>query len=283
MPAIGDAFGPPPGQSAGKLSTVTKLQMVGGGKMGQALLGGMIDAGWLAPADAAVVEVSAASRTALAELLPGVTVLDAPLDAVPAVLAVKPHFLTQVASDLVDPGVVVSIAAGITIRAVEAVLPPGTRVLRVMPNTPALVGVGASAIAAGTHATDEDLAWAMSMFESVGVAVSVTEPQLDAVTGLSGSGPAYVFLLAEAMADAGVAAGLSRSVAEQLAHQTIKGAGTMLTDADASATDLRIGVTTPAGTTAAGLRVLEERALRAAVIDAVQAAVDRARELGATS
>lgn len=257
--------------------------MVGGGKMGQALLGGMIDAGWLAPADAAVVEVSAELRAALVDLLPGVAVLDAPIEGVPAVLAVKPHFVAEVAATLVDPGVVVSIAAGITVDTIEASLPAGTRVLRVMPNTPALVGVGASAIAAGTHATDDDLAWTISMFESVGVAVSVTEPQLDAVTGLSGSGPAYIFLMAEAMADAGVAAGLPRAVAEQLAHQTIRGAGTMLTDSGTSATDLRIGVTTPAGTTAAGLRVLEDRAVRAAVIDAVNAAADRARELGAAS
>lgn len=265
------------------MSAVTKLQMIGGGKMGQALLGGMIDAGWLTAGDAAVVDVSADLRAELPALLPGVAVLEKPLDGVPAVLAVKPHFLVDVAAGLVDPGLVVSIAAGITIASMEAVLPPGTRVLRVMPNTPALVGVGAAAIAPGTHATDDDLAWAMSMFDAVGVAVAVTEPQLDAVTGLSGSGPAYVFLLAEAMADAGVAAGLPRPIAEQLAHQTIRGAGTMLTDTESSATDLRIGVTTPAGTTAAGLRVLEERAVRAAVIDAVNAATHRARELGASS
>ncbi len=257
--------------------------MIGGGKMGQALLGGMIDAGWLAPDDAAVVEVSADLRHQLPALLPGVAVLDTPLHGVPSVLAVKPHAVVDVAASLVDPGLVVSIAAGVTIGAIEAAMAPGTRVLRVMPNTPALVGVGASAIAVGTHANDDDLAWTMSMFESVGVAVAVTEAQLDAVTGLSGSGPAYVFLLAEAMADAGVAAGLARPVAEQLAHHTIRGAGTMLTETDSSATDLRIGVTTPAGTTAAGLRVLEERAVRAAVIDAVAAAADRARELGASS
>lgn len=256
--------------------------MIGGGKMGQALLGGMIDAGWVTPNDVAVVDVSADLRAQLPALLPGVRVLDAPLEGVPSVLAVKPHFLIDVASSLVDPGVVISIAGGITIKAMEAALPPGTRVLRVMPNTPALVGVGAAGIAAGTHATDEDVAWAMSMFSSVGVAVAVTEAQLDAVTGLSGSGPAYVFLLAEAMADAGVAAGLPRPIAEQLAHQTIRGAGTMLTDTGSSATDLRVGVTTPAGTTAAGLRVLEERAVRSAVIDAVAAAANRSRELGAS-
>jgi pyrroline-5-carboxylate reductase len=261
---------------------VTKLQMIGGGKMGQALLGGMIDASWIAPTDAAVVELAADQRSRLSDLLPGVTVLDTPLPGVPAVLAVKPHHVLEVARSLVDPRVVVSIAAGITIAAMEAELPAATRVLRVMPNTPALVGVGAAAIAPGTNATDDDLAWAVSMFDAVGVAVTVTEPQLDAVTGLSGSGPAYVFLLAEALADAGVAAGLPRAVAETLAHQTIRGAGTMLTDTETSATDLRAGVTTPAGTTAAGLGVLEERAVRSALIDAVAAAAARARELGAS-
>lgn len=255
--------------------------MIGGGKMGQALLGGMIDAGWLEPGDAVVVEVSADLREQLPNLLPGVQVLEAPLAGVASVLAVKPHFIVKVAASLVDPGLVVSIAAGITIAAMEEVLPAGTKVLRVMPNTPALVGVGAAAIAPGSHATDDDVAWTLAMFDAVGVAVEVTEPQLDAVTGLSGSGPAYVFLLAESMADAGVAAGLPRPVAEKLAHQTIRGAGTMLTETDTSATDLRVGVTTPAGTTAAGLRVLEERAVRAAVIDAVAAATERARALGA--
>lgn len=250
--------------------------------MGQALLGGMIDASWIEPAEAAVVEVSAEQRERLAGLLPGVTVLDSPLEGVPAVIAVKPHYVIEVASSLVDPGLVVSIAAGITLAAMEAVLPAGTRVLRVMPNTPALVGHGASAIAPGTSATDADLAWAVSLFEAVGVAVTVTEAQLDAVTGLSGSGPAYVFMVAEAMADAGVAAGLPRPVAELLAHQTIRGAGTMLASGDTTATDLRIGVTTPAGTTAAGLGVLEQRAVRAAFIDAVAAATERSRALGSS-
>lgn len=256
--------------------------MIGGGKMGQALLRGMIKAGWIAPPEASVVEVSADQRDRLSALLPGVEILSSPMPGVPAVLAVKPHFVLDVARSLENPGLVVSIAAGITIAAMEQALPPDTRVLRVMPNTPALVGVGAAAIARGALATDEDLAWTHSMFESVGAAVTVTEPQLDAVTGLSGSGPAYIFLVAEAMADAGVAAGLPRPVAELLAHQTIRGAGTMLTDSGSSATDLRIGVTTPAGTTAAGLRVLEERAVRSAIIDAVHAAAERSRGLGAS-
>lgn len=264
-------------------TSVIELQMIGGGRMGQALLGGMLEAGWIHPTNAAVIEVSAELRSELSELLPGVAVRATPLPNVPAVLAVKPHLVAEVARSLIDPGLVISIAAGITIEAIETALPPSTRVVRVMPNTPALVGEGAAAIAGGTHATDADVEQVVSMFSAVGEAVTVTEPQLDAVTGLSGSGPAYVFLLAEALADAGVAAGLPRATAETLAHQTIRGAGRMLTEGDVTATDLRIGVTTPAGTTAAGLAVLEERAVRSAVIDAVAAATARARELGATS
>lgn len=259
---------------------MTKLQMIGGGQMGQALLGGMIAAGWAPPGDLAVVDVSAAQRDQAAERLPGVTVLDSPLPAVDSVLAVKPHFVIDVASSLEDPGRVVSIAAGITTSSIEEVLPDQTRVIRVMPNTPALVGQGASALAPGSAATSDDMAWATEMLAACGAAVVVTEAQLDAVTGLSGSGPAYVFLIAEALADAGVAAGLPRPVAELLANQTLLGAGAMLSETGTSAGDLRAAVTTPAGTTAAGLRVLEERAVRSALIEAVQAAAERSRELG---
>ncbi len=267
---------------AGSFRTVTKLQMIGGGKMGQALLGGMISAGWAEPGDLAVVDVSASMRAQAADHLPGVLVLEAPLPDVDSVLAVKPHFVVDVASSLSGTGRVVSIAAGIKIATIEAELAPGTPVIRVMPNTPALVGRGASALAAGSSASDDDLAWAISIFEACGSAVVVSEMQLDAVTGLSGSGPAYIFLIAEALADAGVAAGLPRPIAEQLANQTIYGAGAMLAESGSSANELRAGVTTPAGTTAAGLQVLEQRAVRSALIDAVQAAAERSRELGRT-
>lgn len=250
--------------------------------MGQALLGGMIHAGWAQPEELAVVDVSAEMRAQAGERLPGVTVLDAPLANVESVIAVKPHLVIGVLAGLVDPGRVMSIAAGITIAAMEIALPSETKVIRVMPNTPALVGQGASALAPGSHADDDDIAWAMGLLSSCGSTVVVTEPQLDAVTGLSGSGPAYLFLVAEAMADAGVAAGLPRPIAEQLANQTIHGAGAMLTQTGTPAAELRAAVTTPAGTTAAGLRVLEERAVRSGFIDAVQAAAERSRELGRT-
>lgn len=257
-----------------------KLQLVGGGKMGQALAGGLLAAGWATAEELAIVEVVPELRAALATQFPGVAILDAPTSGVDSILATKPWSITEVAATLESPGRVMSIAAGTTIAAIEAVLPTGTPVIRVMPNTPALVGAGASALAPGTSATNEDVTWATSVLEAVGRVDVVTEAQLDAVTGLSGSGPAYFFLIAEALADAGVTAGLPRGTAEMLANQTMLGAAKMLLETDDDASALRAGVTTPAGTTAAGVRVLEQQGVRAALIDAVQAAADRSRELG---
>ena len=254
--------------------------MVGGGKMGQALLGGLIDGGWAEPANLAVVEVDATQRDAVAAALPGVNVQAEPLAGVDTVLAVKPHLVVDVCRSLDRPTRVLSVAAGITLASIEEELPAETPVVRSMPNTPALVGAGASAVAGGTSASAADVDWAVSILGAVGEVVVVAEPLLDVVTGLSGSGPAYVFLVAEAMIDAGVSAGLPRDLAATLAQQTLFGASKLLVDGDASAAELRAGVTTPAGTTAAGLRVLEERAVRAAFIDAVAAATDRSRELG---
>jgi pyrroline-5-carboxylate reductase len=149
-----------------------------------------------------------------------------------------------------------------------------------MPNTPALIGAGAAAIAGGTAATDDDLAWAEELLGSVGIVVRVKEPLLDAVTGLSGSGPAYVFLVAEALIDAGVLAGLPRDVSQVLSVQTLLGAATLLAEGVDGPEALRAAVTSPGGTTAAGLQVLEQRGLRAAFLDAVVAATARSRELG---
>ena len=177
---------------------MTTLQLIGGGRMGQALLQGLIDGGWAAAGDLAVVEVVAAQREALTGRFPGVTVLADPLADVDSLVAVKPHLVLDVCRSLVEPRRVLSIAAGITLDAMEAALPPGTPVVRAMPNTPALVGVGAAGLAGGSAAADADLAWATGILGSVGVAEVVSEPLLDAVTGLSGSGPAYVFLMAEA-------------------------------------------------------------------------------------
>jgi pyrroline-5-carboxylate reductase len=259
-----------------------KLVISGGGKMGEALLAGLLRAGWAEAADIAVVEPVAERRDYLTETFPGVHVGDAPVPADGAIIAVKPGYVTEAAAALADVGVgrVLSIAAGVATATIEGVLPPNTPVVRAMPNTPALVGAGAAAIAAGKAATDDDASWAESILSAVGIVVRVPEEQLDAVTGLSGSGPAYVFLVAEAMIAAGDAAGLPHDVSEQLAIQTIMGAGRMLAESGQSPEDLRAAVSSPNGTTVAGLGVLDDRGVRDAFAAAVARATERSRELG---
>jgi pyrroline-5-carboxylate reductase len=249
--------------------------------MGAALVGGLVEAGWATASELAIVEPVDARRKELADLFPGVALHDAPVDADGAVIAVKPNDV-QAACSALGPSTtrVLSIAAGVPLARLESWLPSGAAVVRAMPNTPALVGAGAAAIAAGTAAGDADLAWAEEILGAVGVVVRVPEKLLDAVTGLSGSGPAYVFLVAEAMIDAGVLAGLPRETSERLAIQTLVGASRLLAESGDSPEQLRANVTSPGGTTAAGLRVLEERALRAAFLDAVTAATERSRQLG---
>jgi pyrroline-5-carboxylate reductase len=258
-----------------------KLQMIGGGRMGQALLTGLLDSGWARPEELLVVEVAPGQRDHLSEAFPGVTVTHQPDVAVDSVLAVKPNLVVDVAANLSEPGRVISIAAGITIAAIESAVGPDVPVIRAMPNTPALVAAGVSGLAAGRAASDADLAWAVEVLGAVGETVVVAEHLLDAVTGVSGSGPAYLFLVAEALTDAGVQVGLPRDVAAILAANTIHGAGTMLL-AGRSPVELRAAVTTPAGTTAAGLAALEAGAVRADFAAAVRAATERSRELGRT-
>lgn len=250
--------------------------------MGQALLSGLIDGGWADPTELAVVEVVAEQRTRLAAQFDGVAVIDRPLPGVDAVLAVKPPMVVEVCQGIPKPTRVLSVAAGVTVASMESALPADTAVVRAMPNTPALVGAGAAGLSGGAHAGPDDLEWATSILSSVGVAVAVTEPLLDSVTGVSGSGPAYVFLMAEALTDAGVAVGLTRDVAARLAAQTIYGAGKLMVETGADPVELRAGVTTPAGTTAAGLAALETHGLRAAMAAAVSAATERSRQLGRT-
>jgi pyrroline-5-carboxylate reductase len=286
-----------------------ELVVIGGGKMGEALVGGLLAAGWASPEQIVVVEASEARRqalvadTGLAGRHPGLIVVatDA-LDSVTAraaLIAVKPGDVASACELVHQVGAarVLSIAAGVTIAALTAALRGAASlqgaggeggvgvaapvVLRAMPNTPALVGAGAAALAGGPGATEDDLSWGEAVLSAVGLVVRVPESSLDAVTGLSGSGPAYVFLLAEALIDAGVFVGLSRAVASQLAVQTLLGAARMLAETGDSAESLRAAVTSPGGTTAAGLRALESAALRSAVIDAVVAATTRSRELGA--
>ena len=262
---------------------MTVLQVIGGGRMGEALVRGLVASGAVAETDVRIVEPVPSRREQLTAVLPRVELASEPGDAEGTVIAVKPADVAGVcrAAAKARPGRVLSIAAGVTIAAIEAELAMGTAVVRAMPNTPATVGVGASAIAPGTSATDDDLVWAESLLGAVGTVVRVKESLLDAVTGLSGSGPAYVFLVAEALIDAGVLAGLPREVSTSLAIQTLLGASTLLAQGDDGPEALRAAVTSPGGTTAAGLRTLEQHGVRAAFLEAVAAAAARSKELGA--
>lgn len=259
-----------------------RLQIVGGGRMGEALLGGLLDARWAEPSEIAVVERVPERREDLAALFPGVMISEDLVEADGAVIAVKPNDVADTCRSLAANGTtrVLSIAAGITTGSLQASLGDGIAVVRAMPNTPAVVRAGASAIAAGSSASPSDLDWASSILEAVGVVVRVGEDKLDAVTGLSGSGPAYVFVMAESMIEAGVLNGLPRDVAEVLAVQTLLGSASLLESSDEHAAALRAQVTSPGGTTAAGLRALESGGFRSAVLDAVSAATERSRELG---
>ena len=259
-----------------------KLAILGGGNMGAALAGGLVRGAWCQPEDLAIVEVVAARREVLAQQFPGVQVSDTVSPCSAAVIAVKPHDVPDAVAAAVAGGArrVLSIAAGVSLATLCEAAGSGVAVVRSMPNTPALVGEGASAIAGGTGTTEADLVWAESILGAVGSVVRVPEYQLDAVTGLAGSGPAYLFLIAEALIDAGVLAGLARPVAVQLVEQLFVGSAKLLADRGDPAA-LRAMVTSPGGTTAAGLRELEQAGVRSALLEAVMAATARSRELGA--
>jgi pyrroline-5-carboxylate reductase len=244
-----------------------------------------VSAGWAPAEELAVVEVLPARRSQLAEMFPGVAVSGSVPPARAAVVAVKPGDVAAATTAAVQAGArrVLSIAAGVPTTALDAAAAAATgervATVRAMPNTPALVGAGAAAIAAGATADDADLAWAEGILAAVGTVVRVPEHQLDAVTGLAGSGPAYVFLVAEALVEAGVLAGLARPVADALVTQLLVGSAALLAERGDPAS-LRAMVTSPGGTTAAGLRELERHGVRAAFLDAVAAATARSRELG---
>lgn len=259
-----------------------ELVVVGGGNMGAALLGGMLDAGTASPGTTAVVEPYEPRRAELSDRFPGVAVVAEIPSCTSAILAVKPPDIRTVATGAAAAGArrLLSVAAGVTTRTIAEAAGEGVSVLRTMPNTPALVGQGVSALCGAEGVSSDDLDWAEGALSGVGLVVRVTESQLDAVTGLTGSGPAYLFLVAEALMDAGVVAGLPRSTSEEMVAQLLVGSAVLLAERGKPA-DLRAMVTSPGGTTAAGVRVLEERSVRAALIDAVQAATARSRELGA--
>jgi pyrroline-5-carboxylate reductase len=263
------------------------IGFIGAGNMAEAMIRGLVRGGHV-PADR--VAASGPRKERLDELKRdyGIDVTQNNRELVQrcglVVLSVKPQILDKVVrevSDQLKPGtLVVSIAAGVDTETIEDSLPDGTRVVRAMPNTPALVGAGATAIAAGKHASDADLAVARALFDAVGITVELDESHLDAVTGLSGSGPAYIFLILEALADAGVKVGLSRRNAQRLAAQTVMGSAKLLLDTDEHPGRLKDMVTSPGGTAIAGLHTLEEGGLRTTLINAVETATKRARELG---
>jgi pyrroline-5-carboxylate reductase len=250
--------------------------------MGSALLTGLLAGGWASIEELAVSDPDPLQRQRLVDAHPGLTVVDTPVAAGDALLAVKPEAAEGVCRTLAGFGInrVLSVVAGLPAARLEAALNPGAVVVRAMPNTPALIGAGVAGMSGGSHATSKDLDWAEGILSSVGSVVRLPERQLDAVTGVSGSGPAYVFLVAEAMIEAGVAAGLPRDVSHKLVVATLLGSARMLSETGDDPAELRAAVTSPGGTTAAGLRTLEFKAVRSAFIEAVAAAVERSRQLG---
>lgn len=285
---------------------MARIAIIGGGNMGEALLAGILRAG--RPAKDMVVSERVPERADYLARTYSVRVAslaEAVENSAFVILAVKPGDVESVVAEIAAAAtsaertsveqVLISVVAGVTTAFYESRLPAGSPVIRVMPNAPALVGAGVSALAGGRFATPEQLAEAATLFTGVGMALTVAESQIDAVTAVSGSGPAYYFLFVEALIDAGVAAGLTRAVATELAVQTMAGSAAMLLEQreaaeaarpgrpDTTPAELRALVTSPGGTTAAGLRELERGGLRAAVSAAVDAAKTRSEQLGITS
>lgn len=263
-----------------------RIAFVGAGNMAGALIKGLLSAGACEPDAIWATDVRAERLDELRErhgIRAGADNVEAARWADVVVLATKPQVFDRILAQLeeaVGDALVVSIAAGVPVEAMEARFPAGARVVRAMPNTPAIVDAGATALAAGTHATAEDVALARRIFESVGVTVVLDESLLDAVTGLSGSGPAYIFLIIEALADAGVKVGLHRESAQLLAAQTVLGSAKLLIETGEHPGRLKDMVTSPGGTAIAGLHTLEAGGLRTTLINAVEAATHRAKQLG---
>ncbi|MBO0679270.1 pyrroline-5-carboxylate reductase [Mycolicibacterium sp. S2-37] len=289
---------------------MARIAIIGGGSMGEALLAGLLRAGRQVK-DLVVAEKHPERAKFLAEKhsVLVTSIVEATDNATYVIVAVKPADVEHVIDDIAAAAanaetdtaeqVFVTVAAGVTTAYYENKLPAGAPVIRAMPNAPVVVGGGVSALAPGRFATPEHLKEVSALFDAVGGVITVPESQLDAVTAVSGSGPAYFFLMVEALVDAAVAAGLSRTVATDLVVQTMAGSAAMLlerldeaqpagdaamgTAMDTTAAQLRATVTSPAGTTAAGLRELERGGLRSAVASAVEAAKTRSEQLGITS
>ncbi|MBA0915305.1 MAG: pyrroline-5-carboxylate reductase [Nitrospiraceae bacterium] len=267
--------------------TITnKIAFIGGGQMAEALIGGLL-AGRLCPAESIWVTDPVAARGDHLKSQFGVRVGSANREAIAwanvVVLAVKPQTLPAVLSEVgpaLAQSLVVSIVAGVTIKTIAEQMGGAMRVVRAMPNTPALVREGMTALALGSGVSEEDSRLARTVFEAVGRVVLVEERLMDAVTGLSGSGPAYVFLAIEALADGGVQMGLPRQTAELLAAQTVLGAAQLVLESGVHPAQLKDRVASPGGTTIAGLYQLEQGSFRATLMAAVEAATMRSKELG---
>ena len=263
-----------------------ELGIIGAGNMSEAILRGVIGSGTLDPGSIVVSDPLGGRLEKLAgELQVAVTTDNLAAAACPrVVLAVKPQVMGEVldgiAGAVSSDTLVVSIAAGIATGFIDERLSGRARIVRVMPNTPMLVGAGVSAIVAGPGATEEDLHWTEQLFAASGQVVIVDEPMMDAVTAVSGSGPAYFFYLVEAMIEAGVAEGLPRKTAQALATQTCLGAGKLLVDSTEDPAELRRRVTSPGGTTQRAIETMDTDGVKDALVRAIRAAAERSRELG---
>lgn len=267
------------------MSDVHKIAFIGGGNMAEAIMRGLSREG--SGVEICVAEISPKRRDEIAAKFPHARVVAEAAEAAEwgdvVILAIKPQQAAG-AFNLIEPVVtpdrlVISIMAGIPTSKIEAHLVPGCRVIRAMPNTPALIGAGATAVCSGRKASPGDLDLALRIFALTGVAVAVEEKLMDAVTGLSGSGPAYVFTFIEALADAGVKNGLPRDVAARLAAQTVLGAARMVAETGEHPALLKEKVSSPGGTTIAALHTLENRCFRGALMDAVDVACHKSKEL----
>ncbi len=258
--------------------------MIGGGMMGEALLSRLVARGVFDPAAIVVSEPSRSRREFLAQQY-NIQVTDQNSQAAESevlLLAIKPQVFPQIAQELAEQKVsalVISILAGTPLVQLETAF-PGAPVIRAMPNTPAAVGAGITAIANGQHIQPQHIEQAIRILSTVGDVVEVPESMLDAVTGLSGSGPGYIAIVIEALADGGVVAGLPRAIAMKLAIQTVRGTAQLLQESGMHPAELKDRVTSPGGTTIAGIVALEKAGVRSALIEAVRAAVARSKELG---
>ena len=272
------------------MADTRKLAIVGGGRIGEALLAGLLSAGWREPAEVVVTGRREERLRELAKRYSVATTLSNPEAVAGArlvVIAVKPQDIDALLGEigpLLDSGqVVLSVAAAIPTAAVEAHVARGVPVVRAMPNAPSVVHEGVAGVCAGAHAADEHLALAEEVLSHLGAVVRVPERYMDAVTAVSGSGPAYFALLAEAMIEAGILLGLGREVSTQLVVQTMLGTALLLRDERIHPVELREAVTSPGGTTIRAIQELERAGVRAAFLNAIEAAMERSRELAAGS